>query len=52
MDPKDNARIVVKRAIPQGSARRAKKEENQKEKETATKGKAKDRGVGAKASGN
>ncbi len=50
-DSKENVTSAVRRAIPQGVARKAKKEENQQENETATKGKAKDREVGAKASG-
>ncbi len=48
-DSKENLMIAAVRAIPQ--ARKANKEKNQKEKETDTEGKAKDRGVGAKASG-
>ncbi len=39
-DSKEN--VTVRRAIPQGSARNAKTEESQKEKETLTKRKAKD----------
>ncbi len=50
-DSKDNVATAVGRAIPQGSARKAKKEDNQKEKATATKGKAKDRGIWAKEFG-
>ncbi len=42
----------MRRAIPQGSAQKTKKEESQQEKETVTKGKAKDRGIGAKEFGN
>ena len=42
---------AVRKAILQEIARKAKEEENQNEKETVTKGKAKDRGVRAKAFG-
>ena len=41
----------MRRVIPQESARTAKKEESQNEKETATKEKAKDRGLGEREFG-
>ncbi len=50
-DSKENVATAVRRAIPQGSARKAKKEKRLKENETATKDRAKDRGVGAKEFG-
>ena len=51
MSSKDNVTTAARRAIPQGSAQKAKKEESQKEKETVTRGKAKDRGDGEKEFG-
>ncbi len=45
---KDNFEIEVRRAIPQGSARKAKKKGSQKKKETVTKGRANDRAMGGK----
>ena len=50
-DAKDNVITAVRRAIPRGNAPKAKKEESQREKETATRGQAKDRGVWAKEFG-
>ena len=50
-DSKENVPIAARRVIPQGSAPKAKKEESQKEKETVTKEKAKDRGVGEREFG-
>ena len=49
---KEGVIIVVRRAIPRGNAPRAKKEERQKEKETVTKEKVKERGAGAKEFSN
>ncbi len=45
VDFKENGTGMVGRAITQGSAQKATKDESQKEKETITKGKAKDRGI-------
>ncbi len=50
-DSKKKVTSAVKRGVPRGSARKAKKEGNQKEKETHTKGKAQNCEVVAKASG-
>ena len=48
---RESVTIAAKRAIQQGCAQRAKKEECQKENEIVTKEKAKDRGVGERAFG-
>ncbi len=50
-DPKESVTTAVRRAIPRESAPKAKKEESQKEQETATREKAKDRGVGERGFG-
>ncbi len=50
-DCKESVTSAVRRVILQESARRAKKEESQKGKETVTKEKAKDRGVGERKFG-
>ena len=50
-DSKESVITGVRRAIPRGNAPRAKKEERQKEKETVTQEKVKERGAGAKEFG-
>ncbi len=47
---RERVTMAVRRAIPQGSAQKA-KEGSQKEQETVTKGKARGRGMGAKEFG-
>ena len=49
-DSKENVTTSARKGIPRGSARKARNEESQKEKQTVTKGKVTD-GVGERASG-
>ncbi len=49
-DSKETVTSAARKGIPHGSARKARKEESQKENETVTKGKVKDR-IGERAFG-
>ncbi len=50
-DSEENVPNSARSGIPRGNARKARNEESQKEKETASEGKVKERGLGEKAFG-